>query len=55
LSCLTALHFAAHDGFVPCVRLLLADFIPVVDLDIASSLVDGGDCTTSKHSAHHDL
>ncbi|GJM91261.1 hypothetical protein PR202_ga07620 [Eleusine coracana subsp. coracana] len=28
LSGRTALHFAAHDGFVRCVRLLLADFVP---------------------------
>lgn len=44
----TALHFAAHDGFVRCVRLLLADFVPSVALeDISSSVVDGGDCQTN--------
>jgi hypothetical protein len=44
LSGRTALHFAAHDGLVRCVRLLLADFVPSVSLEeITSSVVDGGD------------
>lgn len=52
LSGRTALHFAAHDGFVRCVRLLLADFVPSVALeDIASSVVDGGDCQTNSGSS----
>ena len=47
----TALHFAAHDGFVRCVRLLLADFVPSVALeDIATSVVDG-DCQTNGGSS----
>ncbi|RLN40840.1 putative E3 ubiquitin-protein ligase XBOS33 [Panicum miliaceum] len=52
LSGRTALHFAAHDGFVRCVRLLLADFVPSVALeDIATSVVDGGDCQTNSGSS----
>lgn len=48
----TALHFAAHDGFVRCVRLLLADFVPSVALeDISSLVVDGGDCQTNNGSS----
>jgi hypothetical protein len=44
LSGRTALHFAAHDGLVRCVRLLLVDFVPSVSLEeITSSVVDGGD------------
>ncbi|CAM0956429.1 unnamed protein product [Alopecurus aequalis] len=44
LSGRTALHFAAHDGLVRCVRLLLADYVPSVPLDgTASSVADGGD------------
>ena len=33
----TALHFAAHDGLVRCVRLLLADYVPSVPLDDSAS------------------
>jgi len=52
LSGRTALHFAAHDGFVRCIRLLVADFVPSVALeDIASSVVDGGDCQTNSGSS----
>lgn len=52
LSGRTALHFAAHDGFVRCVRLLLADFVPSVALeDMASSVVDGSDCQTNSGSS----
>lgn len=52
----TALHFAAHDGFVRCIRLLLADFVPSVALeDIASSVVDGGDCQTNNGSSPNSL
>ncbi|KAG8084104.1 hypothetical protein GUJ93_ZPchr0010g8813 [Zizania palustris] len=44
LSGRTALHFAAHDGLVRCLRLLLADFVPSAPLkDSASSVADGGD------------
>uniref|UniRef100_A0A0D9XLN7 RING-type E3 ubiquitin transferase n=1 Tax=Leersia perrieri TaxID=77586 RepID=A0A0D9XLN7_9ORYZ len=52
LSGRTALHFAAHDGLVRCVRLLLADFIPSSPLeDGASSIVDGADCQTNSGSS----
>lgn len=52
LSGRTALHFAAHDGLVRCVRLLLADFIPSGPLeDTASSLADGGDSQTNSGSS----
>ncbi|XP_024317561.1 probable E3 ubiquitin-protein ligase XBOS33 isoform X2 [Brachypodium distachyon] len=52
LSGRTALHFAAHDGLVRCVRLLLADFVPSSSLeDSASSVADGGDCQTISGSS----
>ncbi|GJN19932.1 hypothetical protein PR202_gb07250 [Eleusine coracana subsp. coracana] len=52
LSGRTALHFAAHDGFVRCVRLLLADFVPGVALEeIATSTVDGGDSQANNGSS----
>ncbi|ONM07760.1 hypothetical protein ZEAMMB73_Zm00001d033524 [Zea mays] len=52
LSGRTSLHFATHDGFVRCIRLLVADFVPSVALeDIASSVVDGGDCQTNSGSS----
>lgn len=52
LSGRTALHFAAHDGLVRCVRLLLADFVPSAPLeDGASSTVDGGECQTNSGSS----
>jgi hypothetical protein len=52
LSGRTALHFAAHDGLVRCVRLLLADFVPSVALEnIASSVVDGGDSQANSGSS----
>uniref|UniRef100_A0A452YNL1 RING-type E3 ubiquitin transferase n=1 Tax=Aegilops tauschii subsp. strangulata TaxID=200361 RepID=A0A452YNL1_AEGTS len=52
LSGRTALHFAAHDGLVRCVRLLLADFIPSGPLeDTASSVADGGDSQMNSGSS----
>lgn len=48
----TALHFAAHDGLVRCVRLLLADYVPSVPLDdSASSVADGGDSQANSGSS----
>uniref|UniRef100_A0ACD5TJ11 Uncharacterized protein n=1 Tax=Avena sativa TaxID=4498 RepID=A0ACD5TJ11_AVESA len=52
LSGRTALHFAAHDGLVRCVRLLLADYVPSVPLDdTASSVADGGDSQANSGSS----
>jgi hypothetical protein len=52
LSGRTALHFAAHDGLVRCVRLLLADYVPSVSLDdSASSVADGGDSQANSGSS----
>ena len=52
LSGRTALHFAAHDGLVRCVRLLLADYVPSVPLDgSASSVADGGDSQANSSSS----
>jgi E3 ubiquitin-protein ligase XBAT32/33 len=56
LSGRTALHFAAHDGFVRCVRLLLGDFVLSVALeDIASSAGDSGDCQQNSRSSPNSL
>nr|CAD1835471.1 unnamed protein product [Ananas comosus var. bracteatus] len=48
LSGRTALHFAAVDGHVRCIRLLLSDFIPSAPFEANSSSCDGGNKQESK-------
>ncbi|XP_020093555.1 probable E3 ubiquitin-protein ligase XBOS33 [Ananas comosus] len=48
LSGRTALHFAAVDGHVRCIRLLLSDFIPSAPFEDNSSSCDGGNKQESK-------
>lgn len=48
LSGRTALHFAAVDGHVRCIRLLLSDFIPSAPFEENSSSCDGGNKQESK-------
>ncbi|XP_078154424.1 putative E3 ubiquitin-protein ligase XBOS33 isoform X2 [Carex rostrata] len=43
LSGRTALHFAAHEGHVRCIRLVLTDFVPSVPLEDGSLRTDPGD------------
>nr|XP_010919261.1 probable E3 ubiquitin-protein ligase XBOS33 isoform X1 [Elaeis guineensis] len=51
LSGRTALHFAAVDGHVRCIRLLVADFVPSAPYDLAALSKDGGDNAGSKGSS----
>ncbi|XP_074291237.1 E3 ubiquitin-protein ligase XBAT33 [Silene latifolia] len=52
LSGRTALHFAAVNGHVRCIRLLFADFVPSVPLDSMNSVtVDGSEGSNMKNSA----
>ncbi|XP_021730118.1 E3 ubiquitin-protein ligase XBAT33-like [Chenopodium quinoa] len=52
LSGRTALHFAAVNGHVRCIRLLFADFVPSAPLDSLSDLsAEGGEGSNGKNSA----
>ncbi|XP_021765155.1 E3 ubiquitin-protein ligase XBAT33-like [Chenopodium quinoa] len=52
LSGRTALHFAAVNGHVRCIRLLFADFVPSAPLDSLSALsAEGGEGSNGKNSA----
>ncbi|XP_008799539.2 probable E3 ubiquitin-protein ligase XBOS33 [Phoenix dactylifera] len=51
LSGRTALHFAAADGHVRCIRLLAADFVPSAPYDVTALSKDGGDNAGSKDSS----
>ncbi|KAL2920619.1 E3 ubiquitin-protein ligase XBAT33 [Bienertia sinuspersici] len=52
LSGRTALHFAAVNGHVRCIRLLFADFVPSAPLDsLNASSLEGGEGANTKNSA----
>ena len=49
LSGRTALHFAAVNGHVRCIRLLVADFIPSAPLDSTNTQnADGGEGSNTR-------
>lgn len=54
LSGRTALHFAAVNGHVRCIRLLFADFVPSVPLDSLNGLIaEGGEGSNGKNRYDH--
>ncbi|CAK9160976.1 unnamed protein product [Ilex paraguariensis] len=54
LSGRTALHFAAVNGHVRCIRLVVADFVPSVHFESVNSLTKGDRSDSSTIKSRHD-